>query len=97
MTPKKERILKWANQVLDEKGMEFELPSERTQRLVFLNKSKGVYSGVSQIIYHRSGNVDTYGFMLDFTNQHFQIDSASGNVLQPNSTVLKKAFQSLIR
>lgn len=92
MTPKKERILKWANQVLDEKGMEFELPSERTQRLVFLNKSKGVYSGVSQIIYHRSGNVDTYGFMLDFTNQHFQIDSASGNVLQPNSTVLKKAF-----
>ena len=102
MTLRKTRILKWANKVLDEKGFTMELPTgNQTQRLVFLNKSRGVYSGVSQITttHQRldgepTTTTDTYGFVLDFANHTFHIDSASGNMLKPTATVLKKVFPS---
>lgn len=70
-----------------------------TQRLAFFSKSRGVYTGVSEIShkderYPENDTIEWYGFYIDLVQNIIRLDSASGNVLVRNEHNLKKVFPS---
>lgn len=70
-----------------------------TQRLAFFSKSRGVYTGVSEVShkderYPDNNTIEWYGFYIDLVNNIIRLDSASGNVLVRNEHNLKKVFPS---
>ena len=69
------------------------------QRLAFFSKSRGVYTGVSEIShkderYPEKDTIEWYGFYIDLVKNIIRLDSASGNVLVRNEHNLKKVFPS---
>lgn len=93
MKLKKQEIIAFADKYIDERGYSEDTHNEG---IAFFSKSKGVYTGVTRVYSEPSGNptISYYGFYLDFANNEYRIDSASGNVLANTDSNLKKAFPS---
>lgn len=93
MKLKKQEIIAFADKYIEEHGYSEDIHNEG---IAFFSKSKGVYTGVIRVYSEPSGNptISYYGFYLDFANNEYRIDSASGNVLANTDSNLKKAFPS---
>lgn len=93
MRLKKQEIIAFADKYIEEHGYSEDTHNEG---IAFFSKSKGVYTGVTRVYAEPSGNpmISYYGFYLDFVNNEYRIDSASGNVLANTNSNLKKAFPS---
>lgn len=93
MKLKKEEIIAFADKYIAEHGY---TEDDHNEGIAFFSKSKGVYTGVTRVYSKPSGNpmISYYGFYLDFVNNEYRIDSASGNVLANTDSNLKKAFPS---
>lgn len=93
MKLKKQEIIAFADKYIEEHGYSEDIHNEG---IAFFSKSKGVYTGVTRVYSEPSGNptISYYGFYLDFANNEYRIDSASGNVLANTDSNLKKAFPS---
>lgn len=93
MRLKKEDIIAFADKYINEHGYS---EDNHNEGIAFFSKSKGVYTGVTRVYSEPSGNptISYYGFYLDFVNNEYRIDSASGNVLANTDSNLKKAFPS---
>lgn len=95
MKQKKEAIIKYAKEFLDAHGE----VSDNGTKIGYLNKSRGVYTGVvykpaHTNIYHKPVKEAYYGFYLDFANSKIMLESSSGNQLQANPINLSKVFPS---
>lgn len=93
MKLKKQEIIAFADKYIEEHGYSEDINNEG---IAFFSKSKGVYTGVTRVYSEPSSNptISYYGFYLDFANNEYRIDSASGNVLANTDSNLKKAFPS---
>ena len=93
MKLKKQEIIVFADKYIEEHGYSEDIHNEG---IAFFSKSKGIYTGVTRVYSEPSGNptISYYGFYLDFANNEYRIDSASGNVLANTDSNLKKAFPS---
>ena len=93
MKLKKTEIIEFADKYIAEQGYTEDTHNEG---IAFFSKSKGVYTGVTRVYSEPSGKptISYYGFYLDFANNEYRIDSASGNVLANTDSNLKKAFPS---
>lgn len=93
MRLKKQEIIAFTDKYIEEHGYSEDTHNEG---IAFFSKSKGVYTGVTRVYSEPNGNptISYYGFYLDFVNNEYRIDSASGNVLANTNSNLKKAFPS---